>query len=210
MDNTEDTIEVPASTPEIILTAKVGRNNDVFPDILKLYAKPGDAIADVTYGKGVFWNKTLYKLKESDISTGVDCRKLPYEPISFDMVIFDPPYIYNPADTVKKSISSTYRVNETGLGLVSCKAVLQLYQDGMVEAFRILKSNGILVVKCQDQIEAGKQKWMHISIFEFAVSLGMLVEDLLVLVQQTRPAIRWPNQKHARKNHSYFWIFRKK
>ena len=124
--------------------------------------------------------------------------------------MFDPPYIYNPKDTVKESISSPYRVNETGLGLTTTSAVLDLYKDGMKEAGRVLRTLGFLIVKCQDQIESNKQKWMHIDIYNYATKeLEMYAKDLFVLVQRGQPAIRWPIQYHARKNHSYLWVFKK-
>lgn len=61
-------------------------------------------------------------------------------------------------------------------------------------------------MKCQDQIQSGKQRWVHVELYDYAKSLGFYGRDLFVLVQKTRPAIRWPVQKHARKNHSYLWV----
>ena len=37
-----------------IYSAKVGRNEDLFPDILQLYVPVGSAILDMTYGEGKF------------------------------------------------------------------------------------------------------------------------------------------------------------
>lgn len=89
-----------------VLTAKVGTNADLFPDILRIYAKPGDKIADVTYGRGVFWRKvdtSQYECFFTDLAKdieppaigGVDMRDLPYEDESMDMVVIDPPYAYS-------------------------------------------------------------------------------------------------------------------
>lgn len=53
-------------------------------------------IADVTYGKGVFWrnvHKEDYDVLPTDIATGVDCRALPYGAATLDAVVFDPPYM---------------------------------------------------------------------------------------------------------------------
>jgi len=194
----------------VILTAKVANNSQVFNEILSLYSKEGNTIADVTYGTGKFWKETdsnKYKLLASDLSEGTDCRNLSYDDNSIDILVFDPPYIYNPKRTVKLSISDTYNINET-LDLPDNNAVLQLYQDGMKEGCRVLKKNGYMIVKCQDIIESGKQKWNHIGIFNFANDLGLRAEDLFVVVQQSIPCQRWKVQKHARKNHSYFWVFK--
>ena len=84
------------ATIDLVLSAHVGQNARVFADILRLHVPRGSKVADVTYGKGVFWKEvdpTLYTLLASDLKTGVDCRKLPYEDASIDSVVLDPPYM---------------------------------------------------------------------------------------------------------------------
>lgn len=69
------------ATNNIVLSAYTGSNDEVFPYVLSLYMKPGSKVADVTYGKGVFWKRVTegtYEILSSDISNGVDCRDLPY------------------------------------------------------------------------------------------------------------------------------------
>ena len=65
-------------------------------------------------------------------------------------------------------------------------------------------------VKCKDEIESGRQRWSHIEVHEIARRLGMANQDLFVLTQKHDPMIQSPNQQHARKNHSYLWIFKKR
>ena len=69
------------ATSDLILSAHVAGNADVFPLILQLHVPRGSTVADVTYGKGIFWQNVDpddYKVIASDIeSTKVDCRKLP-------------------------------------------------------------------------------------------------------------------------------------
>jgi len=202
-----------AIVSDYILTARVGRNEDVFPLVLRLYIPENSEVADVTYGGGRFWNRvdtSKYQLSKYDIETGVDCRDLPIPDDAMDAVVLDPPYIYNPKRTIKESIASSYNINKTSIDLSTIKKVLQLYYDSMIEACRVLRKGGVLVVKCQDQIQSNKQCWMHIDIQKFALENGFIAEDLFVLVQDTVPAKRWPHQIHARKNHSYFWVFKKK
>ena len=60
-------------------------------------------------------------------------------------------------------------------------------------------------------IESGRQMLAHIEIHNIAVNeLRMEVQDLFVLTQKNRPVIRFSKfPQHARKNHSYLWVFRK-
>ncbi len=61
-----------------ILTSSNDGNSAALKDILQLYVEEGQVIADVTYGKGVFWKDIdvdLYNFAASDIQTGVDFKK---------------------------------------------------------------------------------------------------------------------------------------
>lgn len=83
-------------TTQITVSAYVGDNSEVFPKILDLHVPKGATVADVTYGKGVFWKKVNlrdYKILKSDIQQGVDCRDLPYSKGSVDCIVLDPPYM---------------------------------------------------------------------------------------------------------------------
>src|SRR5215216_5761962 len=75
------------STNDLIFSAHQGTNDDLFPQILSLYVPLGSTVADITYGKGVFWKKVEtsdYVLKATDAKTGTDCGKLPYEDATID------------------------------------------------------------------------------------------------------------------------------
>ena len=83
-------------TSRVILTAHVAGNAEVFPQVLALHVPDGATIADVTYGKGVFWRNVepgRYQLLATDLETNVDCRQLPYADASLDCVVLDPPYM---------------------------------------------------------------------------------------------------------------------
>ena len=58
------------------------------------------------------------------------------------------------------------------------------------------------------QIESSYQRMSHIEIHDHAIQLGFYVKDLFVLVQQRNPLIQY-SQQHARKKHSYLWVFKK-
>jgi tRNA G10 N-methylase Trm11 len=181
----------------------VGTNAELFPQILQLYVPPGARVADVTYGRGVFWRQVpsqLYEVLTTDLSTGVDCRALPYADASLDALVFDPPYAHGGL-TMKASINRCYR-NANG----SHESIMRLYAAGVLEAARVLRVGGRLVVKTQDEIESGRQRLTHLEVIELVTTFGFRLLDLFVLLQRTVPAIREPRQAHARKNHSYFVV----
>lgn len=186
--------------PFPILTGRVGTNADIFPSILKMYVEEGSIIADVTYGRGVFWknvNKDKYHLRASDIEDGIDFRALPYGVDSIDALILDPPYMHGGA-TVKSSINECYKNQNT-----SHESVVRLYAGGILEAARVLKKKGRIIVKTQDEIESGRQRHTHIEIIQLLETFGFRILDTFVLLQTTIPAMRENYQRSARKNHSY-------
>jgi hypothetical protein len=205
-------------TNDLVFSAYQGTNDEVFPHILALYVAPGSAVADVTYGKGVFWRSVppdRYKLLASDLKSGVDCRSLPYGNASLDCVVFDPPYMHTPGGTAHANHQNyeNYYANNLGAGGSPKKyheAVLDLYFRTANEAKRVLRAEGIFIVKCGDEVCANQQRLTHVELINEFCSQGFVIEDLFVLLRNNRPGVsRVLRQVHARKNHSYFLVFRK-
>jgi hypothetical protein len=208
-------------TSDVVLSAHTGDNAEVFPKILGLHVPVGSKIADVTYGLGVFWrNVDLedYELVPSDIKTGLDCRKLPYKAGSFDCVVLDPPYmegLYRKTNghLAGSGSHSAFRVaysngQETTSGPKWHDAVLEMYYRAGAEAYRILRQDGVLIVKCQDEVSANTQRLTHVEIINHFAQRGFYAKDLFVVMRTNSPCItRLKKQVHARKNHSYFLVF---
>ncbi len=206
------------TTNKLVFSAEQGTNDGIFPSILKLYVPTGSKIADITYGGGVFWRsvpKDRYQLLATDIKTGVDCRALPYENGGLDCVVFDPPYMHTPGGTAHvnhQNYENYYGNNVAANGSKKKyhEAVLDLYFKTAHEAKRVLKAEGIFIVKCMDEVCANQQRLTHVELINEFCSHGFIVEDLFVLLRNNRPGVsRILRQVHARKNHSYFLIFRK-
>jgi tRNA G10 N-methylase Trm11 len=208
-------------TSDVILSAYVSGNAEVFPQILDLHVPLGSTIADVTYGGGVFWRNvdlSKYKLWPSDIANGVDCRALPYEDNDIDAVILDPPYMEGllRGNSEHKAGSGTHSAfrnfysngDEKSNGPKWHAAVTDLYFKAGAEAYRVLKDNGVLIVKCQDEVSANRQWLTHVEIINHYETLGFYAKDIFVTMRQNRVGIsRLLKQVHARKNHSYFLVF---
>lgn len=187
-------------------------------DIIRLYlsrsseaGKPRRFDLDPTFGNGGFYNVIQKPRFCFDLSPGphlaadvvkADVRALPLRDKSVYSIIFDPPFL---AGGGKSGImSKKYGYME------KVEDVWDLYWKALVEFNRILKPFGTVVIKCQDMVHGRNQYFTHTVIMNYAVKLGFYPKDLFVLLSKTRPT-QWnvKTQIHARKFHSYFWVFGK-
>jgi DNA adenine methylase len=74
----------------------------------------------------------------------------------------------------------------------------------------VLRPDGILIVKCQDEVCSHRQRFTHLEVTNAYQAMGFYAKDLFVLVRRDRPLTRLKKQQHARKNHSYFMVFVKR
>lgn len=216
------------ATTEVVFSSHQSSNAEVFPQVLKLHVPEGAKIADVTFGKGVFWRNvdlSKYELLATDLADGVDCRALPYEDASLDALVLDPPYMEGLLRANKQHVAGagTYGVfrdyysngNEKAFETADGKpapkwhaAVTDLYFRAGREAWRVLKDDGVLIVKCQDEVSANKQWLTHVEIINEYATYGFYAKDLFVVTRTNRAGVaRVKKQVHARKNHSYFLVF---
>lgn len=184
-----------------------GSNSDLIKEVCRLYATdPNLRIADVTFGKGAFWKKMPHlDVTGSDLLTvperPYDFRSLPYDDKSFDIVVFDPPYLSSPG---VHFTDERYRNAETTKGLLY-EGIRELYRAGVKEAARVARRQ--VWVKCKDQVSGQRQRWLHHHILSDAEDMGLVGRDLFILDATSRvPNGRWDIQHHARKPHSFLWV----
>jgi len=209
------------STSDLVLSAYVATNAEVFKRVLELHVPVGARVADVTYGKGVFWRQVpcgSFRVLPTDLQTGVDCRSLPYRDQTIDAVVLDPPYMEGLFRRSKGHLAgagthSAFREyysngQASTAGPKYHAAVLDLYFRAGLEAMRVLQPSGVLIVKCQDEVSANTQELTHVQIINEYSKYGFYAKDLFVVVRPNRPAVsRTKGQVHARKAHSYFLVF---
>lgn len=207
------------TTTDVILSAHVCGNAEVFADVAALHLPPGSVVADLTYGKGVFWQKIpvgRYQMLFSDLSaktmsdpthgvcveTGIDSRALPYQTEFLDAVVFDPPYmegLFRPSvehlagagnyAAFRHHYSNGQATEHSDTQPRWHEAVLDLYCKTGQEAARVLKPKGIFIVKCQDEVSANKQRLTHVEIITAYESLGFYAKDLFVVVRVNKPGV---------------------
>ena len=67
------------------------------------------------------------------------------------------------------------------------EAVLELYYAAGREAHRVLRERGVAIVKCQDEVCANRQRFTHIEILGEYQKIGLVAEDLFVVMRNNRP-----------------------
>jgi hypothetical protein len=214
------------ATTDLVLSSYVSDNADVFRSILGLHVEDGAVIADVTYGKGVFWKSvdlSRYTLNATDLKTGTDFRDLPYEDGSIDVLVLDPPYMEGLFRTSTDNLAgagshAAFRENYSDSSVTDYKdggpkyhdKVLELYFQAGVEAKRVLRNHGLFIVKCQDEVSANRQRLTHVELIN-EWETDFYCKDLFVVTRTNKPGVsRLIKQEHARKNHSYFLVFVKR
>lgn len=210
------------ATSDVVMSAYMSGNAEIFPQVLALHVPEGSTVADVTWGKGVFWKNVpegIYRILPTDLKTGVDCRNLPYENASIDCVVLDPPYMEGLFRKSKEQLAgagthAAFREHYSDGNICEENApkwhaaVLDLYFKAGREAHRILRDYGVLIVKCQDEVSANRQNLTHVEIINEYEKMNFYTKDLFVVVRQNKPGVsRLKKQVHARKNHSYFLVF---
>lgn len=211
------------ATSNVITSCHLGDNSGIFPQILELHVPRGSMVADITYGRGVFWKNVptgKYTVLASDLKLGTSWDNLPYEGQSIDTVVFDPPYMEGLYRTNKSALagSGTHQAFQDAYSNGEAQdkkperkyhdAVLQAYLSVIPEVKRILVPSGKFIVKCQDEVSANRQKLTHVELIWAYEHHGFYCKDIFVVMRTNAPVVsRLKKQEHARKNHSYFLVF---
>lgn len=171
---------------------------------------PNGIDADPMFFKGNFYKTVKRPRLVFDINPQVgyclqgDARNLPLESSTLSSIVLDPPFMFGVHGKTKNYYSSKTH------GILKNFEELQcLYTDILKEAYRILKNKGILVFKCQDFTDS-KTTMVHCFVWQWAIQLGFYPKDLFIL-HLPKNKVYNSNlvQRHARKVHSYFWVFQK-
>jgi len=190
--------------------------HEIIKDILDLYVPEGVFDLDPTYSKGQFYNhddllqpKMKFDLivQRDGVQEG-DCRNLPLESSSVNSIMFDPPFVIN---GINKEVTDYKHgsciIGKRFSGFRSPTEMLEFYRDSLKEFYRILAPNGVLVFKCQDTVSSSNNYMSHIYVERMANKFGFYCKDLFVLLAKHRMCGRMVTQQHARKYHSYFYVF---
>lgn len=188
---------------------------EILEDIVKLHTGPIEA--DFTYGGGNFYKNMEKPVFRGDLAPRFDdvmvCDStcLPFANASIKSIIFDPPFMISGGPSLRSNKAGSNILHHRFSWFKTPELLRDMYFKSISEAFRVLKNDGWLVFKCQDQVSSGKQFFLHCEVYDMAKSVGFYPKDLFILLAKQRLVANWQkNQQHARKFHSYFWVFKKK
>jgi len=197
------------STQEGIIRSVYDNQIDCIRAIQQLYLLDGLWL-DATYSKGIFYRGQDFEpLMRMDIAPQdsdtiqADSTDIPLPDESVASVMFDPPFVLGKANRKEPGIICT-RFGE----FKTAEDLWLYYGASLREFYRILYTDGVLVFKCQDTINSSINYFSHVWVMNEAVRVGFYPKDLFILVAKNRLIQHnLKTQQHARKYHSYFWIF---
>jgi hypothetical protein len=191
-------------------------NFDCIKNIMSLYGIERFDL-DCTYSKGSFWKNLPEPIYKTDLYPSrpdiiqSNSENLPFENESMGYVMVDPPFIIS-GKSYKENKEGSSIIAKRFEGYPTYEQLIKNYFLTLKELYRICKKEGYVVMKCQDTVSGGKNHFSHCMIMNMAMDIGYYPRDLFILHNKVRLNSfggRWSKQEHARKHHSYFWVFQK-
>lgn len=196
---------------------------EIISDIIHLHVPQGFIDVDPTYSKGNFYKNGVIRQPSHkfDLNPQVDgCIKassvdIPLDDNSVECIMFDPPFLIT-GSTYNDNVEGSSIIAKRFSGYKNFMELKEHYVGTLKEAKRILKTNGILIFKCQNTVSSGKQHFSHFFILNWAIKLGMYPKDEFILENKFKMTSfsdnkkgsvgNWKKQQHALKHHSYFLV----
>ena len=191
-------------------------NYDAIKNIMELYGIERFDL-DCTYSKGAFWKDLPSPINKSDIYPSNDTvveassENLPFGDSTMKSIMYDPPFVIAGASD-KNNREGSSIIAKRFEGYANYRELTENYFNTLKELYRVCEKGGFVVMKCQDTVSGGKNHFTHCLIMNMAMEIGFYPRDMFVLTSNVRInsfGTKWTKQEHARKYHSYFWVFEK-
>ena len=191
-------------------------NHDVIKNIMELYEiKQFDL--DCTYSRGLFWKDLKGPKIKTDLvpitdeTVKADSENLPFEDGQMKSIMYDPPFVIS-GKLYKENKEGSSVIAKRFEGYTTYEKLTNNYFKSLKELYRITEDKGLVVMKCQDTVSGGKNHFTHAMVMQMTMEIGFYPKDLFILLAKMRINSfggKWNTQRHARKYHSYFWVFEK-
>jgi hypothetical protein len=186
-------------------------------EMLRFYPSVSpEPILDATYNVGRFWRGSGRIVKTMDITPVVpvdyecDNREMTDVPdAAFGCVVYDPPHIHDVGNKTVKGFDSLYGCRDTTNKSTGYNLSF-LYPGFLAQAYRVLRSDGLLLAKISDQVSNHRSRWAHVDFVLMAQAAGFTVCDMIVKVRRgPMMSSKWKMMHHARKRHCFWIVCRK-
>ena len=186
-------------------------DRDILFSIRQLYLEGQNFDLDPCYSTGKCYGdleRPFYKMDKTPQSEEVHkndiINGIPLDSNSIRGVVCDPPFMFGTHGQTKNNI-----MTKRFTMFDSWKELEEMYKRSLQEFYRVLIKGGIVAFKCQDYTDS-KTTLTHCFVHNWATEAGFKAEDLFILVFKGGRV--WNSnltQKHARKYHSYWFVFKK-
>jgi len=192
-------------------------NHDVIKNIMGLYEIEQFDL-DCTYSRGLFWKNLPPPVIKSDLTPlsddviAANSEDLPFENESMGSIMYDPPFVIS-GKLYKSNKEGSSVIAKRFEGYTTYEKLTTNYYNTLQELHRVCKPGGFVVMKNQDTVSGGKNHFTHAMVMQMAMKIGFYPKDLFILLAKMRINSfggKWKTQQHARKYHSYFWVFEKR
>jgi hypothetical protein len=198
-------------------TVSHGKDSEIVAILLSLHAVSDPLILDCTYNSGKMWRRSEYKPIRMDINSVfeldvvADFTAMPFADTSFDVIVFDPPFLPTHAASAKSSKIWELQYGITAnIPLRGGDNVCPMFKPFLLEARRVLKPEGIVIAKIGDLVHNHRQQFQGVEFINCTREVGLCPCDLLIKVRTSNlNSSKWKSVRHLRKTHSYFFVVRK-
>lgn len=136
----------------------------------------------------------------------------PLEDNSLESIVLDPPFIVSSmsAPSMFNGKDDSNMISKRFASFYPRYELFDTYEHLITEAYRVLKPMGILVLKTQATVSGSIQLMTPYFSCVVANNLGFYTLDEFILTTKVRMISgKVKNQQHARKYHSFFYVFQK-
>jgi hypothetical protein len=121
-------------------------------------------------------------------------------------MMFDPPFLATKGKSLT-SADDNNKINKRFSVFPTEKELHQFYINSLNEFYRILKTGGILIFKCQDKVSSSIQYLSHVFIINNAENIGFYSKDIFILLAKTKNCSRLAIKKSKKCKKISFLFF---
>ena len=184
---------------------------EILDSIISLHAQTNTFDVDLTFGNGSFYKRGIpepqhrFDIDDTlpNITKCCNSNDTRLGTASVQSVVFDPPFL----TYIRKQRmgNSNMVMSQRFSGYWHLDELIAHYTSTLKEAARILKHNGIMVIKCQDIIHNHRLFCTHAQILNWSNESFRLKDLFIQRATHRMPVPNRRTQKHARIFHCY-WI----